>query len=397
MNEKKKSSIGKIVLWVVITNLITISVLLIAPIPILGRKLVTVSDYNFTVDYRKLIRVHNILEKKYVDKITPEQEEKMLEGAIKGMTSGLGDPYTVYMNAGEYESFMTDALGTYAGVGIMLTVQDDKIVVLNPIEGGPAVEAGIKSGDVITKVDGKPVSGKESDKAVAMMKGQEGTSVTLTLDRAGHGEMDVKLTRKVIQMKTVKSEVIDNIGYIRISSFDEMTGADFKEHVDKIVSKGVKGIIIDLRGNPGGILDEAIKVLDVFVDDKTVLTTVDNGGKKTQYKTAKGKIDLPLTVLVNKGSASASEIVSGALKDLNAATLIGTTTYGKGLVQATMNLQDKTGLKFTMSRYYTPSGISIQGKGIEPNIKVEIPEGKDIKSLKEDPQVEKAIEVINSK
>lgn len=394
-SKNKKSLVWKIILWVVITNIITVSILMFLPVPILGRKIVSSSDYNFLVDYRKMVRVHNVLENQYVDAIKPEQEQKMLEGAINGMTSALGDPYTTYMNKEEYESFMTQALGSYAGVGIVLTVENNKIVVIEPIEGGPAIEAGIKTGDIISKVDGKDVSGKDNSKAVAMMKGEEGTEVTLTINR-GSETKDIKIKRQVIQMKTVKSEVIDSIGYVRISSFDEMTGKDFKEAVDGLTTKGIKGLVLDLRGNPGGILDEAIRVLDVLLDENVVLTTVDNGGKKTAYKTEKGKINVPITVLVNKGSASASEIVSGALKDLNAGTLIGTTTYGKGLVQATMDLQDKTGLKFTISRYYTPSGVSIQGKGIEPNIVVDMPEGKT-PVLSDDPQFKKAVEVINSK
>ncbi|MEG0372231.1 MAG: S41 family peptidase, partial [Clostridium sp.] len=167
--------------------------------------------------------------------------------------------------------------------------------------------------------------------------------------------------------------------------------------VDSLVAKGINGLILDLRDNPGGILEESIKVLDVLLDKQVVLSTVDNGGNKTKYTTNNGKINVPITVLVNKGSASASEIVSGALKDLKAATLIGTTTYGKGLVQATKDLQDNTALKFTISRYYTPSGVSIQGKGIEPNIVIEIPEKKNILSFDDDPQVQKALEVIKSK
>ncbi|KMT21106.1 S41 family peptidase [Clostridium cylindrosporum] len=396
-NNKKNSSITKIVLWVIITNLVTVSLLLFFPIPIFGMKLVSNSDYNFLLDYRKLVRVHNILEKKYVDEITPEKEEKMLEGAINGMANSLGDPYTTYMNKKDYESFITQTSGSYAGVGILLTVKDEKLVVVEPIEGGPALKAGVKSGDIITKVDGTSVSGKDNTKAVEMMKGDEGTEVTITVDRSGVGAKNIKIKREIIQMKTVKGQIVDGIGYVRISSFDEITGKEFEKEVDSLKAKGIKGLILDLRENPGGILDESIKVLDVLLDEKVVLSTVDNGGRKTEYKTNKGKVDVPIAVLVNKGSASASEIVSGAIKDLNAGTLIGTTTYGKGLVQATKDLQDNTALKFTIARYYTPSGISIQGKGIEPNIVVELPKDKRITSLSDDPQFKKAFEVVKSK
>ncbi len=395
----KKTSIRKIVLWVVITNIITVILLTTVPIPFIGRKLVSQSDYEFLFDYRKLVRVHNVLEKKYVDSITPQQEEKMIDGAIKGMTAGIGDPYTGYMNKEEYKAFVEQTIhSSYAGVGLYLTEKDNKIVVTEPIEGGPAIKAGIKPGDAIVKVNGTSVNAKESDKAVAMMKGEEGTEVTLTIERSGEENKDIKLKRAVIDIKTVKSEVVDNIGYIRISSFDDTTGEQFKQHAEALNSKGVKGIVIDLRGNPGGILDEAVKVLDVLLDEEVVVTTVDNGGKKTEYKTQNGKIDLPLTVLVDGNSASASEIVSGTLKDLNRATLIGSKTYGKQLVQATIDLQDKTGLKFTISRYYTPSKIEFQGKGIEPNIKLNMPEVTKIeKNISQDSVFKEAVKVLESK
>lgn len=393
--ENKKGFIKKTIIWVIVTNIITISVLVFLPIPIFGKKLVSESDYNFLFNYRKLVRVHNILDKKYVDSITPEKEEKMIDGAIKGMTEAIGDPYTTYMDKNAYESFMTQATGSYAGVGILLTVKDKKLVVVEPMENGPAIKAGVKTGDIITKVDGTKVSGEDNAKAVALMKGKEGTEVTITIERENK-EKDVKIKRENIQLKTVESKVIDNVGYVRISSFDEATGEEFKNHVDSLKSKGIKGLVLDLRNNPGGILDESIKVLDVFVDDKTVLSTVDNGGKKTEYKTGKGSLSLPLAILVNEGSASASEIVSGAVKDLKVGKLIGKTTYGKGLVQATTSLQDGSGLKFTVSRYYTPSGISIQGKGIKPDIEVDIPKDKSITELKDDPQFIKAIETIKA-
>ncbi|MEG2338888.1 MAG: S41 family peptidase [Clostridium sp.] len=393
MKGSKKSTITKIIIWVVVTNLITIAALIFLPIPFLGVKLVSNRDYQFLTDYRKLVRVHNILDKGYVDDITPEMEDKMLEGSIDGMIGALKDPYSTYMNEKEYESFITQATGSYAGVGILLTNDNNKLLVIEPIEEGPAIKAGVKPGDVITKVNGTKVTGDESEKAVSMMKGEVGTKVTITVNRDGK-EMDISITRDVIQMKTVKGEMIDKTGYVRISSFDETTGEEFEKMVNSLKDKGMNALILDLRDNPGGILDSSIKVLDVLVDEQVVLSTVDNGGKKTQYKTADGKVDVPIYVLVNKNSASASEIVSGALKDLNAATLIGTTTYGKGLVQMTRDLQDNTAIKFTVSRYYTPSGKSIQGKGIDPHIKVSDPK-EPTRDLKKDPHIKKALEEIS--
>ncbi|MEG2538605.1 MAG: S41 family peptidase, partial [Clostridium sp.] len=310
MKGSKKSTITKIIIWVVVTNLITIAALIFLPIPFLGVKLVSNRDYQFLTDYRKLVRVHNILDKGYVDDITPEMEDKMLEGSIDGMIGALKDPYSTYMNEKEYESFITQATGSYAGVGILLTNDNNKLLVIEPIEEGPAIKAGVKPGDVITKVNGTKVTGDESEKAVSMMKGEAGTKVTITVNRDGK-EMDISITRDVIQMKTVKGEMIDKTGYVRISSFDETTGEEFEKMVNSLKDKGMNALILDLRDNPGGILDSSIKVLDVLVDEQVVLSTVDNGGKKTQYKTANGKVDVPIYVLVNKNSASASEIVSG--------------------------------------------------------------------------------------
>jgi carboxyl-terminal processing protease len=405
MNENMKGSRGislkKVIAIVIITNLITAAVLTFVPIPIIGgKRVVSLEEYNFLKQFGKMIAVKNVIEKNYVDKIDKAKENKMVEGAIKGMTDALGDPYTVYMNQKEFQEFMTQTEGSYAGLGIYVGDKDGRIVVIAPIEDSPAEKAGIKSGDIIVKVNGIDVTAKEMDKAVSMMKGKEGTKVKVTILRDGKKTIDFNLTRAKIVLKTVKGEMLKgNIGYIRISMFDENTADDFKKELTKLKQKNMKGLIIDLRDNPGGLLDQCTQVADELLGKGTIVYTVDNRGEKEVWNSDNDKLGLPLAVLVNEGTASASEIVSGAVRDYKAGTLIGTKTFGKGLVQTIIRMSDGTGVKVTIARYYTPSGECIQGKGIKPDIVLDLPENDKEKVLnkEEDIQLQKAIEVINSK
>ncbi|MCX7950529.1 MAG: S41 family peptidase [Clostridiales bacterium] len=395
---KKQISLKKAIAIILITNLITFSALVFAPIPFIGgKKLVSKDEYQFIKQFEKMLPVKTILEKKYVDKI---DESKLVDGALKGMVDGIGDPYTVYLDKKDYEDLMTHTQGSYAGVGIYVGDKDGKIVVVAPIEDTPADRAGIKSGDIIVKVNGQDVSSKEMDKAVSMMKGKEGTMVKLTVYREGKGTIDFELTRARIVIKTVKSDVIENnIGYIRISTFDENTSEAFKKALDDLLAKGIKGLVIDLRDNPGGLLDQCAEIADRILGEGTIVYTIDNNGKKEEWKSDSNKLNVPLVLLVNGGSASASEILSGAVRDFKAGTLIGTKTFGKGLVQEIIPFPDKTGVKVTIARYYTPSGECIQGKGINPDITVNLPEKDKTRQLKysEDIQIQKALEVLKEK
>ncbi|WDC83720.1 S41 family peptidase [Caloramator sp. mosi_1] len=344
-----------------------------------------------------MISIKSKLQEKYVDKI---DEDKLVEGAVRGMVDGIGDPYTVFMNKKEFEDFLTHTQGSYAGVGLYVGNKDGKIVVVAPIEDTPAYKAGIISGDIIVKVNDQEVSGKELEKATSMMKGPEGTKVKLTIYREGKGLIDFELVRARIIIKSVKSDVIDdNIGYIRITSFDENTAEAFNKALDNLLNKGIKGLVIDLRDNPGGLLDQCAKIADRLLGEGTIVYTIDNKGKKEVWSSDSNKLDLPLVILVNGGSASASEILTGAVRDFKAGTLIGTRTFGKGLVQEIITLPNNEALKVTISKYYTPSGECIQGKGIEPDIVLDIPEKDKERELsyKEDIQIQKAIEVIRSK
>ena len=397
----KKWSLKKAITWIVITNLITSFVLIFVPIKTIGGKvLVNGEDYKFFKQYEKMKPINDIIQDDYYEKI---DNSKMVEGAIKGMVSGLDDPYTVFMNKKEFDELKTSTEGSFTGVGIYIGDKDGKIVVVAPIEDSPAEKAGIKSGDIIIRVNDQEVSAKESDKAVSMMKGKAGTKVKITIYREGVGEKDIEVTREKIVFKTVKSEMLpDNIAYIRITTFDENTSKAFISALDDMKSKGMKGLILDLRDNPGGLLDECKVVADKLIGKGTIVYTLDKDGKKEVLESDEDKINVPLVILTNGGTASASEIVSGAVRDHKAGTLIGTTTFGKGLVQTVIPLIDGTGIKVTTARYYTPSGECIQKKGIKPDIEVPLPDNlkdKPIVELNraEDVQLQKAIEVIKTK
>ncbi|TDT63711.1 S41 family peptidase [Fonticella tunisiensis] len=394
---KKKLSIRNVIILILITNLITAGVILYAPIA--GRRTVSADEYKFLNQFKKMITVKDIVENNYINKV---DENKMVEGAIKGMVDAVGDPYTVFLNQKEYQDLMTQTTGSYAGIGTYVGDKEGRIVVIAPIEDSPAEKAGIKSGDIILKVNDQDVSAKEMDKAVSLMKGKPGTAVKLTLYREGVGTKEISITRATITMKTVKGEMLkDNIGYIRITQFDENTASSFRNTLNGLKAKGMKGLILDLRDNPGGLLVSSTEIADMILGEGKIVSTVDKSGKEEVIKSDQNKLDLPLAVLVNGGSASASEILSGAIKDFKAGTLIGTKTFGKGIVQNIIDLHDGSAVKVTMAKYYTPSGASIQGVGITPDIVIDLPEKVkqnpgDIKP-EDDTQLQKAIEIIKSK
>lgn len=421
MTMKRKIGIGSTVAAVIATNLITIYIMSIIFIPHLSntefladsklevinnaiktlgqskKNLVTDEEYAFVKKYDKFIYVQDLVNEYYVDKI---DQDKLVEGALKGMVSNAGDKYTYYMTKKEYDDLMTQTTGSYAGLGMYLDEKDGRIAVVAPIEDSPAEKAGIKSGDLILKVNDQEFLAADVDKAVAMMKGKEGIKVKLTIYREGTGNIDFNLTTAKITFKTVKSEMLDsNIGYIRITTFDENTASAFNSALKSLQSQNMKGLVIDLRDNPGGLLETSTQIADKLVGEGNIVYTIDNKGEKEEWKSDASKLNVPLVLLVNGGSASASEIVSGAVRDYKAGTLIGTKTFGKGLVQTIIGLNDGSGIKVTIARYYTPSGECIQGKGITPDIVLDLPEKDKNRELKhnEDIQLQKAIEVIKSK
>lgn len=358
-----------------------------------------VSSYNGVLNFRKLFEVKEALNRYYFGDIN---EDTLVEGAVKGMTAALNDPYTVFMNKKEYEDFNSQTEGSYVGLGLQVGVKEDRITVIAPFENSPAKKAGIITGDVIEKVNGKDVTGKELELAVSMMKGKEGEDVTVTISRQGRGSFDLTMKRAKIELVTVTGEMLDkNIGYIQLTMFDENTGKNFDKKLKELKDKGMKGLVLDLRSNPGGLLDTCVDVTSNFVEkDKTIVSTKDKQGNEKAYKSKGGiAIGMPLVILTNEGTASASEILSGAVKDYKAGTLIGTTTFGKGVVQTMLPYKDGTALKVTISKYFTPNGEDIHKKGVKPDIEVLYPQELLEKPYERatDPQFNKALEIIKGK
>ncbi|MBS5949737.1 MAG: S41 family peptidase [Clostridium sp.] len=358
-----------------------------------------VSEIKDVKKYDLLFEVRENLLLRYNGEI---DDNALLEAAIKGMTDSLNDPYTLFMNEKEYSSFVEQISGHFVGIGIQVGIKDEKVTVIAPIEGSPAERVGLKSGDVILKVNGEEMAEPKLENTVSKIKGEAGTSVDLTISR-GEEVLDVTIPREEIKTTIVKGEILeDNVGYIRLSSFDEDSAKQVKEKILQLKGEGMKGLILDLRGNPGGSLSEAIGIASEFVPKGNVVTyTIDKYDKKQEYKSVGGDAQgLPLVVLIDGGSASASEVLTGALRDYELATIIGTKSFGKGVVQQLINLKDdKGGLKVTTSKYYTPNGENIHKIGITPDIEVTIPEetlNKEYdKSL--DTQLIKSIEVIKEK
>jgi carboxyl-terminal processing protease len=327
-------------------------------------------------DARLLAEVLERVKQDYVDKV---DDHDLMESAIRGMVSAL-DPHSAFLDSDEYDEIRISTTGNYSGVGIEVTMEDEGVKVVAPIDGTSAAKAGIHPGDMIVAIDGVPIDTSGLNDAISRMRGKAGTSVKVTVKRAGtEAPVDFMLERSNVQVHSVKSELLEpGYGYVRITHFSETTGGDLSKAIATLKSSSphgkLNGLVLDLRNNPGGVLEAAVAVSDAFIDDGPIVTA--NGrapdSKFEMDATPGDQLDgADLVVLVNAGSASASEIVAGALKDHARATLIGRTTFGKGSVQTVMPLSDGRAIKLTTSRYYTPSGASIQQKGITPDIVVD--------------------------
>lgn len=382
MTDRRKLIIGAVVL-VAVTFLLTVS--------LFGYLLQTWSGDAAGVI--KLVRVVKQLKSHYIEDVPIET---MMSGSIKGAVNALGDPHSLYMDARMFKEFMIETEGSFGGVGIVIGVKDKIVTVVSPIEGTPGEKAGIKSGDQIIKINGQDTKDMALDEAVSKIRGPEGTQVTLAV-RRGQEVKDYTLTRSNIQIKTVSGKMLqDNVGYIRLAMFNETTGNDFVRKLQELEKEGMKALVLDLRDNPGGLLGESVKVAGKLVPRGPIVSVVQRDGKKDTHFSQLEAVKYPLVVLVNGGSASASEIVSGAVQDTGAGTLVGTKTYGKGSVQTIMSLNDGSAIKLTIAKYLTPNDRSINGVGIEPDVKVEAPEAKEPGKDK-DVQLDKAIEIVKSK
>lgn len=347
-----------------------------------------------------LSRFRSELEKKYMGEIN---DEDLINGAIKGYVAALGDPYTVYYTKEEMQEIMQETNGNYVGIGIYMTLNKEKntIEVIKPMENSPAEEAGILQGDLIIKVDGETYTGEKMQEASNKIKGEAGTKVKLEILR-GTQTKEFEITRKKVLISHISTKILDNnIGYIAISDFDGGCSDEFEEKYKKLKSQGINKLIIDIRNNGGGIVDEAINILDLMTNkNSTLLVTKNKIGNEEVTKSKKEPIiNMPVVVLTNEYSASASEILAGALKDNKKAILIGTTTYGKGVIQELRQLSDGSGLKITTNEYFTPNRNAINKVGIKPDIEVELPDDTKTQLVieeKDDNQLQKAIEVLKA-
>lgn len=326
-------------------------------------------------------------------------DDTMLEAAIKGMVNSLGDPYTVYMNSEEYKNLMSSISGSFKGIGVYIAAKDNQVVVQSTIKDGPAEKVGIKAKDVIFSVDGEEVGG-DTDKAVSLMKGEEIKTLDLVILR-GEEKIQMSVTRGDVKNVCVEGEMLgDEIGYIRLTSFDENAYEDFHAKLEELKKQGMKALVFDLRSNGGGLLTQAAKIASEFIPkDKIITYTIDKYENREDVKSTGGSAEgMPLVVLTDGYTASASEIVTGALRDYKAATIVGTKTYGKGVVQVPFELKSGNGgLKVTISKYYTPSGENINKVGINPDYEVELNEDelKEEYTKEKDSQINKALEILN--
>ena len=361
---------------------------------------IKVHSENIDKLYEKIDLFSEVLEKiqkEYVDEV--DQAEAM-DFAINGLLQSL-DPYSAYMNPEIFHESQTETSGEFGGLGIEVSMEAGIVKVISPIDDTPAAKAGIKAGDYIVKINDQQVRGKTLMEAVNLMRGKVGTSIELTVRRKGTRKALVfKITREIIEIRSVVSELVDNrVGYLRLRSFNENSGSQLKQEISKIEkNKKLTGYILDLRNNPGGLLSQAIKISDFFLDDGEIVSTKGRKKKENRKFFAKkgdrinGK---PLIVLINNGSASASEIVAGALQDQKRAILLGETTYGKGSVQSIIPLKNRGAIRLTVSKYYLPSGKSISEVGVVPDIKIE-EENEDFSiNTATDNQLNYAIKLLN--
>lgn len=356
-----------------------------------------------SVNYKnvsKFNQVRNILKNDYYK---PVDENIMLEGAIAGLAESLEDPYTVYFDTDQMKSFMEKSEGSYVGIGVTVNVDEKGLLtVIEASEDSPAKQAGMMQGDKIVKVDDVDVTTlSDENMIISMIKGKENTKVKITIYRPDEDKyLQMEVTRRRIKMSNIKSEIINgDIGYIKLVMFDSQIAKYFKNDLNKLLNQGIEGLIIDLRDNPGGSYEQVIEIADSLLPEGKIVYTEDRNGKQEIKNSGKTYIDIPLAILTNGNSASASEILAGAVKDYGRGTLVGTNTFGKGLVQELKLLEDNSGIKVTIARYFTPSGLCIHGTGVAPDIEInvlddyrnlpasQIPKNKDV-------QLKAAIEAV---
>ena len=375
-------------------------ILLLVIMQILSGVALVTGQRDMTVN-EKVAAIYNLLDNNYIDNY---DKNELTEEMYYRLVYGLGDKYTTYMDKYTLAAFMEQTEGVYAGIGVAIELGDtgaeNDIVVAVVFEGQPAHKAGMEAGDIIIKVNDTDVDGSMYNIITDMIKGPVGTSVKVTVYRPGEDiTLEMNIVREEVITPSVFSEIMeDDIGYIRISSFERNTYKQFSAAYNELLDNKIKGLVIDLRNNPGGFLDVVEDIADVLVPEGYIVYTEDKNGNREYTHSDENKIEIPLAILVNENSASASEVLSGAVQDHGVGVLVGTQTFGKGLVQNLFYLPDKSGMKITIAKYYTPNGICIHGIGLKPDYVVELPEVKASQlsrlSLEEDTQLMKALEVV---
>ena len=346
---------------------------------------------------RKLSELDSLIESDYLGDV---DEDALKEGLYKGYLEALGDPYSEYDDAEETAKFNENMSGEFSGIGVVMS-QDQKsglVTMVQIYKESPAAKAGLKEGDILFQVEGKDISGKKLEEIVTEIKGEKGTEVEITVLRGTEGEkVTTSVVRDTIEVQTVEYEMMeDQIGYLAVSEFDSVTYEQYQTALKDLEAQGMKGLVIDLRNNPGGNLDIVCEMLDLILPKGLLVYTEDKNGEKQEYTSdAAYEYDVPMTVLINGNSASASEIFAGAVQDYERADIVGTTSYGKGVVQSVYALKDGTCVKLTVAEYFTPKGRSINGKGIKPDVEVEYEYNEE--EPEADNQLERAVEVLKQK
>ncbi len=405
-NKQKRQNIYRVIMLVVLTAVITFMVTTIAMYSKFQNSGSLSSNGSSSSSENTLVKTLQsfkaMINKLYIGDV---DEDAMIEGALKGYVEGLGDPYTEYYTKEEMADLREELNSEYVGIGVYIgnNAVDNTIVIAGTIKSSPAEEAGLKAGDVVEKIDDVSYTGKQLSEATKVLKAEEGTTVKLTILR-DEKEIEINITRRKITVEHVSSKMMDNnVAYIKIDSFDNNVADSFKSQLTDLMKGNVNGIIIDLRSNGGGIVTEATDIADLFLEkDETILITKskkDNEEKITKSKQEPIVKNTPVVILVNEATASASEILAGALKDKYNATIVGKTTYGKGVIQSLYNLKDGSGLKITTDEYFTPNHNKIQKTGITPDVEVDLTKDADgnYETGDKDAQLLKAIEVIKGK
>lgn len=375
----------KIVLGIAVTAVISSILTVIGLAVLLGL------NGTRAVDMARFIGVKRLIETRYVNAVDSEQ---LVDGAINGMVQSLGDPHSIYMKPDMFKALKEHTAGAFSGIGVTMGFKDNKVMIVSVLEGTPGEKAGLKANDEILAVDGTPVTEYQPEEVSMHIRGEIGTNVTLTIRREGSEDMDYTMARDTITIRTAKRRMIDGtqLGYIRIASFAENTGKEFKEEYDQLEAAGMKGLIIDLRQNPGGLINSCVDIADMVVPKGPVVSVVQRDGSKEEHDSSLAESKYPIVVLIDGNSASASEILAGALQDTGAATLVGAKSYGKGSVQTVVPLFHEDGIKLTIAKYYTPNGRCIDGIGIDPDVEVQRNDSDTT-----DVQLEKAQEVLQEK